>query len=194
MTWVFIIAAYLLGSIPSGVLLARVLGLADPRTVGSGNIGAANLTRLGGLRLGAATLILDGLKGLLPIGLMMTFGPDKPPEFLYPLLAVAAVIGHCYSIYLGFRGGKAVATAAGAFLLLEPLAVLISIGAWAVSFWSTRISALASLMASLAMLATIAARNNWNHETGAAFFVTALIFWRHRENIARLLQQRELKF
>lgn len=194
MTWFFVLAAYLLGSIPSGVLLARVMGLADPRTVGSGNIGAANLTRLGGLRLGAATLVLDGLKGLLPIGLLMALGPDAPPEYLYPLLAVAAVIGHCYSIFLGFHGGKAVATAAGAFLLLEPLAVLISIGAWALSFWSTRVSAIASLLASLAMLATISLRNNWSHETAAAFFVTLLIFWRHRENIARLLQQRELKF
>lgn len=190
----YLVAAYLLGSIPSGVLLARLLGFADPRTVGSGNIGAANLTRLGGLRLGASTLILDGLKGLLPIGLMMRFGPESPPEFLYPLLAVAAVLGHCYSIFLGFRGGKAVATAAGAFLLLEPLAVLISIGAWAACFWSTRVSAIASLVASLAMFATIVLRNSWNHEAWAALFVTTLIFWRHRENIARLLQQRELKF
>ncbi len=179
-----IITAYLIGSVPFALLLARRWGAADLRTFGSGNLGAANVLRASGLRAGVLVAMLDVGKGAASVALAMRFtnGPLAPA-----LAAFAAIVGHIYPVWLKFKGGKGVATACGAFSVLTPLAVPPAIAVFLVTVWLTKYISLGSILATIA-LPSIA------HATGAppsiliaAWASAALIVFRHRGNVARLI-------
>ena len=175
------LTGYLLGSIPFGLLLARGFGLGDLRQIGSGNIGATNVLRTGNKGAAALTLLLDGAKGAAAVLLARAFAADDAVQ----LAALAAFLGHCYPIWLGFRGGKGVATFLGLWLAYAWPVGLAACATWAVAAAVTRISSLSALMAAALSLL-------WIPLLGPAqalvlgLVLTVLIFWRHRANIARL--------
>ena len=173
--------AYLLGSIPFGLILTRLAGLGDIRQIGSGNIGATNVLRTGRRGLAAGTLVLDAAKGALSVQMVgWLFGLT-----LMPLACMVAVIAHCFPIWLRFRGGKGVATGLGAFLALDLRVGLGACAVWLLVFVLARISSAAALSAFAAapVLAAIFLPHGWFI---APLFVAALVWWRHSANIARL--------
>lgn len=187
-TGLAMLAAYLVGSIPFGLLLTKAAGLGDVRAQGSGNIGATNVLRAGGKKLGAATLLLDLLKGLAGVLIArFAFGEET-----VPYAAVAAVLGHCFPVWLGFRGGKGVATNAGvAFGLGWMLGAVYAI-AWLGVLAVTRISSLAGMTA--VVVTAVAAWFAGEMEAFIALAVIAvLVLWLHRANIGRLLKGEEPK-
>lgn len=173
---------YLLGSIPFGYLLTRFGGAGDIRAVGSGNIGATNVLRTGRRGLAAATLLLDASKGA--VAALLAARAEDP---LVPLVAgSAAVLGHCTSVWMGGRGGKGGATGLGVLLAWAWPVGLACAAAWAATLALTRISSASTLLATaLAPVLLLAMRTPAS--AAAGLFVTALIFLRHHQNIARLL-------
>jgi glycerol-3-phosphate acyltransferase PlsY len=175
------LAAYLLGSIPFGLILTRVAGLGDIRQVGSGNIGATNVLRTGKRGLAAGTLLLDGAKGALAVqAAALLAGPHWAP-----LAAMAAVVGHCFPVWLAFRGGKGVATGLGVLLALDWRVGGSACLIWLVLALVTRLSsaaALGALAAAPALAAVLSPAYWWV----APFVIALLVWWRHRANIARL--------
>jgi len=186
-----IIAAYLIGAIPCGVLLTRLTGGEDIRTVGSGNIGATNVYRTAGRKLGILTLVGDALKGLLPVLVAQLAGLDSTTV---AMIAVAAFLGHCFPIYLGFKGGKGVATALGIFLILSPQAVLLAVLLFALLLWKWRYVSLGSVSAAGVMPPLVLLLTGSTQLFAATLVIAALVIWRHRENIQRLLTGSENKF
>ena len=194
-------AAYLLGSIPMGYLLVRIFRHEDIRSVGSGNIGATNVLRAGGKGLAAATFLLDVLKGSASVWLGGLLGallmPDVPLRTAQAIAALFAVLGHMFTCWLRFRGGKGVATGFGVFLVASPLAALAAIGVFALVFAISRIVSISSIVgaASFPVFA-------WFLVTGPrppVFFVVQcavalLIIAKHHENIRRLLDGTESRF
>jgi glycerol-3-phosphate acyltransferase PlsY len=173
---------YAFGSIPFGVILTRFAGLGDIRKVGSGNIGATNVLRTGRKGLAAATLLGDALKGTAPVILAHGFwGPNGAL-----LAALGAFLGHLFPVWLGFKGGKGVATYIGCLLGLKPLAVLAFAAIWLGIAFTTRYSSLAGLLSSAAMPAVLWAMGE-GPMAGVAAILTLLLWWKHRENIKRLL-------
>lgn len=187
-TWPFYAGfalAYLLGSIPFGLVLTRLAGLGDIRSIGSGNIGATNVLRTGRKGLAAATLVLDGAKGAVAVLVAAQFGPD-----MAVLAAGGALLGHCFPVWLKFKGGKGVATAIGIWLALSWPVGLIAIGTWLLVAAAFRYSSLAALLAvAVAPLAAWQINGPQFAELGA--FMAVLIWIRHHENIARLLRGQE---
>ena len=179
---------YLLGSIPFGLILGKLAGLGDVREVGSGNIGATNVLRAGGKKLAALTLLLDAGKGTAAVLIAARFGGE--PAAL--AAGLGAFLGHLYPVWLGFRGGKGVATYIGVVLGLHWPAALAFCGVWLLVALVTRYSSLAALAASAATLATLAALGNWPLATLALVF-TVLLIVRHRSNIQRLLRREETR-
>ena len=179
-----VLGGYLLGSIPFGVILTRAFGAGDLRKVGSGNIGATNVLRTGRKGLAAATLILDGAKGAVAALLAAHFLPQMGDSA--PMLAgAAAFIGHCYPVWLTFRGGKGVATLLGlSFALGWPIGLAFAL-TWLAAVLATRISSLGGLVGSLAAPITAWAIGAQGFVPGLAALVV-LLFWRHRANLARL--------
>jgi glycerol-3-phosphate acyltransferase PlsY len=175
------VIGYLLGSIPFGMVLARVMGLGNLREIGSGNIGATNVLRTGNKTAAALTLLLDGGKGAVAVLLARAMAGEDAAQ----LAALAAFLGHCYPVWLGFRGGKGVATFLGIFLALAWPVGLASCATWLVTALVTRVSSKAAIMA--AALST-----GWMLVLGygigmmLAFVLSLLIFWRHRDNLARI--------
>lgn len=173
---------YGLGSIPFGMVLSRAMGLGNLRDIGSGNIGATNVLRTGSKKAAALTLLLDGAKGAVAVLLARGFGVG---EDAVQLTALAAFLGHCYPIWLGFRGGKGVATFLGLWLALAWPVGLACCATWAASAALSRISSQAAIVAA-------ASSTMWVMLFGAgrALFLgvilTLLVFWRHRANISRL--------
>lgn len=180
-----LIAGYLLGSIPFGLLLTRFAGAGDLREIGSGNIGATNVLRTGRKGLAAATLLLDALKGAAAVWLGEAIVPGGAV-----LGAAGAFFGHCYPVWLRFRGGKGVATFGGiAFGLWWPLG-LIYLGVWIAALLLSRYSSVGGLAA--AASAPISAFLLDRADLGILFLGLALlVFWKHRENIARLIARTE---
>lgn len=183
------LAAYMLGSVPFGVVVARVMGLGDLRAIGSGNIGATNVMRTGNKLAGALTLALDAGKGAVAALIAwVAIGEDAAQA-----AALAAFLGHLYPVYLGFKGGKGVATFIGtAFALAWPVALAIC-AIWAVVFKLSRYSSLSALIASaLSPVLALA----FGHSSMAALFaaLTLMIFYKHSGNIRRLLAGTEPKF
>lgn len=188
------LAAYLLGSIPFGLILAKYFGAGDLRAIGSGNIGATNVLRTGRKGLALATLLLDGLKGFAAAAwLPLCF--DSFLIYLSWSCAFFALLGHCYPVWLKFKGGKGVATSGGGLLgAYWPLGLLVA-GCWGLVFFKTRISSLAALSACLLTLvwgvllavdeAAVDARSL------ALILIPLLVTWRHRANIARLREGAE---
>ncbi len=185
-----IIAAYLLGSIPTGLLLGKLYGI-DVRTAGSGNIGATNLYRTVGRRVGMLTLIGDALKGALPVLAVKLSGL---PAEMAAWVGLAAFSGHVFSLFLKFKGGKGVATALGVFLALAPLAVAAAIAVFAVVMLIWRYVSLASICAALAMPAVITAMDGDSRLKIATGIISLIVVVRHIDNIKRLLAGTENKF
>ncbi|MDY0268560.1 glycerol-3-phosphate 1-O-acyltransferase PlsY [Trichloromonas sp.] len=188
----FIVIAYLIGAIPCGIVLTRLFGKADIRQAGSGNIGATNVYRVAGRGLGIATLIGDTLKGVLP-----TFFATQSPGFSaaqIALIAAVTFLGHLYPVYLGFKGGKGVATALGIFLVLSPKAVLVAFAVFALVLWKWRYISLGSISAAAAIpwLVLLFEGSVWLF--GAALFIGAMVIVRHRGNIERLKNSSENTF
>lgn len=187
--------AFLVGSIPFGVLFARARGI-DLRTVGSGNIGATNAARALGRRMGAVVFLCDALKGTLPVLLARHLAaalPDGPlgGESLVAAVGAAAFLGHLYTPFLGFRGGKGVATAFGVFLALSPLAALFAFALFAALYGATRVSSIGSLASATAFVPVLVVLGAPPPDLALAALLWVLIVWKHRGNIVRLLRREE---
>jgi len=182
------VIGYLLGSIPFGVLISGIMGLGDLRKIGSGNIGATNVLRTGNKFAAAATLILDGGKGVVAVLIAMTFAAPDAAQ----LAALAAFAGHCFPIWLQFKGGKGVATFLGILLAIAwPVGVAACL-TWLVTAFALRISSLSALVA--ALLAPIwAALLGFPTISGLATALALLIFYRHGPNISRIVAGTEPK-
>jgi glycerol-3-phosphate acyltransferase PlsY len=187
-------AAYLLGSVPTGYLLIRLFRHQDIRSVGSGNIGATNVLRSGGKGLGAATFLLDVIKGAAAVGLGALLGrllaPGTNPLDMEALAALFAVLGHMFPVWLRFRGGKGVATGFGVFLVAAPWAALAAIGVFALVFLVSRYVSLASIAgaASFPVFAWLLVTGDRTPFFIAVQFAVALIIIaKHHQNIRRLL-------
>ena len=191
-------AAYLLGSIPFGYLLVRFFRKEDIRTTGSGNIGATNVARSGAKGLGVLTLLLDLGKGLLAVLIARHFAPGIPksPSDLAVGAAVAAVLGHVFPVWLGFKGGKGVATALGVFLALLPGVALAAVLVFGAVVALTRIVSLASLVAAAALpiFAILLSPDRSPIYLGGMVFIALLVIVKHRANIQRLLSGTEARF
>ncbi|RMG13531.1 MAG: glycerol-3-phosphate 1-O-acyltransferase [Deltaproteobacteria bacterium] len=186
-----LVAAYLVGGIPFGVLLARRLAGRDVRSEGSGNIGATNVARVAGKKLGALTLLLDAAKGLGAVLVArVVLGPDPSHELWENLAGFSAVLGHCFSPYLRLRGGKGVATSFGVFLIVAPWAALAGFVAWAALYALTRISSLGSLVAAVVVPGAVYALGS-RLDFYLALATVALVLLRHQGNIRRLLSGKE---
>ena len=182
------LVGYFCGSIPFGLLLAKAAGLGDVRDVGSGNIGATNVLRLGNRKIAAATLLCDALKGTLPVLVVTHFGDTQAGI----IAGLAAMAGHIFPVWLGFKGGKGVATNVGVLLgLYWPLG-LCFIGIWLVLAFLFRFSSLAALMASLLTPFWVFVFNRMEFFWPTVAIV--IVIWvMHRENISRLMKNKESK-
>jgi len=180
-----LVFGYLLGSIPFGLLLTRAAGLGDVRKIGSGNIGATNVLRTGNKKLAAATLLLDALKGTAAVLLAGLIGPD------HALIAgLGAFLGHLYPVWLGFRGGKGVATYLGVLVAVAWQGALVFAAAWLAVAFLTRYSSLAALVAAVAVPVAL---HLLGFGRAAELFVllSLIVFVKHRANIRRLLSGTE---
>jgi glycerol-3-phosphate acyltransferase PlsY len=196
------VGAYLLGSIPFGYILVRLTRGEDVRASGSGNIGATNVARSGGKGLGILTLALDTFKGWLPVWVVlhlpgMPVANDRQLHVLAAAVALLAVLGHMFTIWLRFKGGKGVATGLGVFLALAPAAVLISVALFAVIFALTRYVSLGSIVAAASFPIILLIREgNIFGPWGMALTTTVavLVIVRHHQNIGRLVNGTESRF
>jgi len=181
---VAIIAAYAIGSIPFALILARRWGTRDLRRIGSGNLGAANVWRVTGATAGVLVALLDIAKGAagVLVAEQLNGGAATPAA-----AGVAAVVGHIYPVWLGFRGGKGVATSCGVFAVLTPLAILPALAVFFVSVWITKYVSVGSVLASLALPPAAYATGGPEPAIAAAAAVAVLIVFRHRSNLKRVL-------
>lgn len=183
--WLFI--AYIAGSIPFGLLIAKSACGIDPRSGGSGNVGATNVARLCGTRLGVLTLLCDLLKGALPVWVGMVVSDH--PLFL-SCVALAALCGHVYSMFLDFKGGKAVATTIGIFIPLAFSSILVSGLLCALVIWRSGFVSLGSLTLVTVLPVILFVTGCWAY-IPLALAVMTLVYWTHRENIGRLARGEE---
>jgi glycerol-3-phosphate acyltransferase PlsY len=193
--FILLVSAYLVGSIPFGLVVAKLMGGPDPRTAGSGNIGAANVYRLLGRNAGAFTLFGDILKGAVPV-FLARFGLSGLAgwhEAAVAAVGLAAVIGHIWPVYLGFRGGKAVATSFGVVLVLSPLTAAVLAGLYVLILQRWRISAVASLATAWALPPLMGLLSSAKIYLALSAVLSALILWRHQDNIIRLCRDQELE-
>lgn len=197
--WLLTLAiAYLLGSIPFGYLLVRIFRKEDIRATGSGNIGATNVARFGGKGLGILTLLFDLLKAFAAVKIAQHFAPGTPgfPSDLAVAAGIAAILGHVFPVWLGFKGGKGVASALGVFLALVPLAALCALGVFIVVFAITRFVSLASVIAAIMMpvFCMLWMPDRTPIFVGGVIFIALLVIAKHHANIARLMQGKESRF
>ena len=184
------VMGYLLGSISSAIIVSKMMGLEDPRTQGSGNPGATNVLRLGGKKAAIITLIGDLLKGLLPVIIAKAITTDP---LILALTALAAFLGHLYPVFFGFKGGKGVATAIGAIIGLSPATAGLLFLTWLAVAVISRYSSLAALVASAAAPVYAWWLGLPVQIIVVFLLIAAMLFWRHRENITRLLAGSESK-
>jgi acyl phosphate:glycerol-3-phosphate acyltransferase len=194
LTWSIPVIAYLLGSIPFGLLIVKIRSGRDIRSAGSGNIGAANVTRTAGVVAGVLTLLLDAGKGYLAVRVAERWTNGNGRWMI--AAALGAVIGHVFSLWLGLRGGKGVATTFGAFLAICPWAVAGAVAFWVlvVLFW--RYSSLGSIVSIAALPVLVYFFYAPHHAPpdrilGGTILVSVLVLWKHRENLRRLIAGRE---
>lgn len=178
---------YLLGSIPFGLLLTKLFGQGDLRSLGSGNIGATNVLRTGRKGLAALTLLLDLLKGTAGVAAGAQWGPDAAV-----LGGVGAILGHIFPVWLGFRGGKGVATYVGVLIGLAWPAAVAFCAVWLATALATRYSSLAALFASAVTPCVLAWLGEWRF-AGVFLLLAALLYWQHRSNIERLSKGEETR-
>jgi glycerol-3-phosphate acyltransferase PlsY len=186
--WLFVPAAYLIGSISSAIIICRLMGLPDPREQGSGNPGATNVMRIGGKKAAAITLLGDLLKGLLPVYLAKVMGVSVE---LLALTGLAAFLGHLYPLFFKFEGGKGVATSIGVLLGFSWPLGLAFVATWLLIYKVGKISSLSALFASV-----ISPVYAWflvgdYYVVGAAVFMMVFLLWRHKSNIQRLINGEE---
>jgi glycerol-3-phosphate acyltransferase PlsY len=196
-----LLAAYLLGSIPFGYLIVKLRSGSDIRETGSGGTGATNVTRKAGKAAGVVTLLLDALKGVAAVLFARWVTGDEGTSWIVAAAAVLAVVGHCFPVWLGFRGGKGVATGLGVFAAIAPWAVLAAFAVFIVIVWRTRYISLGSITAAaftplwtLLMNRWIEPVNDFAPIMAALCAVSALIIAKHSENIKRLMAGNENKF
>ena len=191
------LAAYLLGSLSFAVIVSRAMGLSDPRTFGSKNPGATNVLRSGSKPAAIATLLLDGVKGWLPVALVGWFGaPYGMADGTIALVGLAAFLGHLYPVFFKFVGGKGVATALGVLLGIHPVLGLAVVLTWLLVAFVFRFSSLASLAAALLapVYYVLGSGEVWYRDTMVLLSICAmgaLLFYRHRDNIGRLVSGKE---
>lgn len=185
------IAGYLLGSIPFGLLITRIAGLGDIREIGSGNIGATNVLRTGRKELALATFLLDSFKAGLAVLILAALSGERNIGLIAGLFAF---LGHCYPIWLGFKGGKGVATYAGLLTFASPLALAIGAPIWLAMFAITRISSLSALVAAACVPLGAYLLGETRFAAALLLALSILVFWTHRDNIKRLLNGSEPKF
>jgi len=182
-----LIFGYLLGSIPFGLIFTRMAGLGDVRKIGSGNIGATNVLRTGRKGLAAATLLCDALKGTAAVLIAAQWGPQ-----FATVAALGAFMGHLFPVWLKFKGGKGVATFIGVLIGLKPLAALVFVLIWIGVAFASRYSSLSALVASAATPVVL-----WflgePGMAGTTIILVALLWWKHSQNISRLLAGTEGK-
>jgi acyl phosphate:glycerol-3-phosphate acyltransferase len=198
-----LLGSYLLGSIPFGYVAGKIRGI-DIRRFGSGNIGATNVVRVLGKRYGYSVFVLDFLKGFGAVKISMSIATDgrlewASPEIFGIFAAIASVVGHSFPVWLKFRGGKGVATAAGALFGLMPVAALIAVIIWISIFWFTRYVSLASVVAAVALPIVILIMTRLTQIHGKALFysslcIAAVVIWRHHSNLSRLMHGSEPRF
>ena len=192
----FVIAAYLLGSIPFGILIGRSFGHVDVSKVGSGNIGATNVAREVGFKWGLVTLVVDALKGFMPVALAYhSIGPTvDTTEGLVGIVGMAALLGHQFPIYTRFRGGKGIATGLGVFLALSPMACLISGTIFVVMVILWGYISLGSILAALGLPLWLLILGHSKQLVLLSLAIALLITFLHRGNIRRLLQGNERRW
>lgn len=190
---------YVIGSTPFGYLAGKMKGI-DIRQHGSGNIGATNVLRVLGKGVGYPVFALDVLKGVVPVWLARIFAGAVEPEGLIPVLTcIATILGHNYTFWLGFKGGKGIATSAGALLPLIPMTVLAAVALWCAAFFLTRYVSVASIVGALTLPASILGQGLFGGRWQVPLLVlTSLIcalgIWRHRGNIRKLKEGTEHRF
>ncbi|MGH9832875.1 MAG: glycerol-3-phosphate 1-O-acyltransferase PlsY [Blastocatellia bacterium] len=196
-----LVVAYLLGSIPFGYLIVKLRSGADIRQTGSGGTGATNVTRKAGKAAGIVTLLLDALKGFAAVLIARWMTGEDGTSWVIAAAAVLAVVGHCFPLWLGFRAGKGVATGLGVFLAIAPWAVLAALAIFLVVVWRTRYVSLGSITAaafvplwSLLMHAWIEPMGDFAPVLTALCASSAVIIFKHSENIKRLAAGTENKF
>lgn len=184
------LAAYLLGSVPFAVVSSRLFGLADPRTYGSGNPGATNVLRSGNKGAALFTLLGDALKGAVAVLLAQAYGLS---DNVIGLVALAVFLGHLYPIFLKFKGGKGVATAAGVLLALAPLVGLATLATWIATAYLFRYSSLAAIVAAILAPAYSMLFDGASGYTGVVLAISLALVAKHWVNIQRLLAGQETK-
>lgn len=194
-----VLLAYLVGSLSFAVIVSRVMGLKDPRSYGSHNPGATNVLRSGSKKAALITLLLDGLKGWLPVVLVKWFGKDYGlGDGVLAAVAFAAFLGHLYPVFFKFKGGKGVATAAGVLLGIDWLLGVATLATWLIVAYFFRYSSLASITSAAfaPLFYLFGDRVAWYSERSvllAIFMISMLLVMRHRENINKLLAGKESK-
>lgn len=181
---VFITASYLLGSVPTGIVVSRLMGKGDPRKSGSGNIGATNVGRTSGKLAGVLTLLGDVLKGGVPVFLSLLYYPES---LFVSLVGLAAFLGHLFPVYLGFKGGKGVATGLGVMIVICPLATLLSAFVFVVTAALKRYVSLASMLAAAMLPVFMSFDPKGRNYVGMGVVVAVLVIWKHKDNIKRLI-------
>ena len=187
-----LVAAYLLGSVPFAVVVSRLFGMADPRSYGSGNPGATNVLRSGNKLAAALTLVGDALKGWLAVFAAANLAPAlELGAIAAPAAGLMAFLGHLFPVFLGFKGGKGVATAAGVLIGANGWLGLATLGVWLGVAFTLRYSSLAALCAALAAPALAFALGLDAYWVLACSVMSALLIWRHKDNIKRLMAGQE---
>jgi glycerol-3-phosphate acyltransferase PlsY len=193
------VVAYLIGSLSFAVLVSRAMGLADPRSYGSQNPGATNVLRSGNKAAAALTLLLDGVKGWLPVWAVVHYGPQAGmSDGTLALVALAAFVGHVWPVFFRFKGGKGVATAAGVLFGIEPFLGLATMSTWLIVAFFTRYSSLAALSAAVfaPVYYGLGHRIAWQASEAELFAIvimSAILLWRHQDNIVRLVRGQEAR-
>ncbi len=191
---IFVVCAYLIGSVPFAVLMSKAFGLADPRTYGSGNPGATNVLRSGKKSAAALTLLGDAAKGWLAVWLAQHFAPHGENVLvLVALVAISVFLGHVFPIFLRFKGGKGVATALGVLLALSVWLGLAVLATWLLVAVLFRYSSLAALVASAAAPIYVMLLAGPREYVLVAVALSLLLFWRHKKNIQNLMTGKESK-
>ncbi len=191
----FLVATYFIAAIPFGLLLTKTFLKEDIRNLGSKNIGATNVTRIAGKKLGLITLILDALKGAVMVRLAIAYYPEVQNFDLFvAVTAFVAVFAHIFPIYIGFKGGKGVATTLAVILAIDPMIGLICLVTWLLVFLIFKVSALASIAGALVLIPANYFMAFSQVYTILAIALALLVIFRHKSNISRLINKEENKF